>query len=221
VAITSLTARDYWKQHYGDELIEGWGTDILIERLRQLPSVDYWIDLGSGSETLFWACALPPADHITAIDNDPIRLALLLELAATESPRGAYHDVLRRAGRTGDDWAWIRAQLNTVSVADCLSGETPSVVHRAPLVTQFGLLGLTNDIRHFGESYSALSRLCEPGGLFVGANWVASDLTGRACLDEATLTKTIRQCGGQLLELEHIDSADPAYPGIWYHVTRL
>lgn len=216
--MTGLDAQSYWDSHYSDTFIFGLGTERILELLQKVPAVESWLDVGSGAESLLWACALS-AKRLIAVDLDGERLTRLRDYAESDRPRGAYRTVLQLTGRTIADWPLVRSRLQDTRVADCLSGHPP-VSERAELVTQFGLLGLCQDEPSFYKCFSALAELAVPGGWLVGANWMAADATDRVVLTAAIYRRALANCPAQLVHLEQIASADPAYPWIWVYLAR-
>lgn len=216
--MTGLDAETYWNCYYAEEFVFGLGTEKIIEHLREVPEVETWIDVGSGSGSLLWACALT-AKELLAVDADADRLALLRQYAAATDLRGCYRTVLELAGRAASDWPSIRGVLRGVRVADCLAG-TPPVPDHAELVTQFGLLGLCPDEPTFLRCFAALAQLASPGGWLAGANWMAADGAGRVRLTEELYRSALQECSAHVVRLEQIDSADPGYPYIWTYLAR-
>jgi hypothetical protein len=218
--MTGLDATAYWKSYYAEEFIFGLGTEKIVELLREVPPVDTWIDVGSGSESLLWGCALDER-QLMAVDADPDRLALLRTYAATtDEPRGSYRTVLELCDRPTSAWQEICSRLRSTHVADCLTGDVP-VPDRAELVTQFGLLGLCPDETSFRRCLTALATLVSPGGWFVGANWMAAEHAGRVVLTEDLYRNALLDSGAEIVRLAGIESADPTYPYIWTYLARL
>jgi len=217
--MTTLNAAAYWNSHYGEEFVFGWGTEEILELLRGIPPVETWIDVGAGSESLLWACALS-AERLVAVDVDERRLTRLRDYAGRTEPRGAYLTALALTGRTAAEWPAICACLNGTQVADCLNG-IPPVTERAELVTQFGLLGLCPNQAKFRRCFAALVALAVPGGWVTGANWMARQAQDRVRLTPELYRLAAADCGVELTQLRRIPSADPAYPVIWAYVGRL
>jgi hypothetical protein len=51
-AETAASADAYWRRYYAERFRFGLGTEDI---LMQMPPVDSWADLGSGSESMLWA----------------------------------------------------------------------------------------------------------------------------------------------------------------------
>lgn len=217
--MTAIGAHDYWDTYYADEFVFGLGTEHVIELLNEIPPVDSWIDVGAGSESLFWACALS-AERLVAVDTEPARLALLWRSSHASAPRGSYRTVLRLSRRTAAEWATVRSSLVGTVVADCLTA-TPPVAQRADLVTQFGLLGLTETRAQFQRSFAALAQLAHPGGWIAGANWMATGRPDRLLLDEELYRASLQRCRVTDVRLRRIASADPEYPYLLSYLARI
>jgi hypothetical protein len=218
---TVAGAQEYWQRYYAQQFHFGLGTEDILAALMQIPPVDRWADLGSGSESMLWAIALR-ARRLVAIDVDPQRLTLLRQFTATGQPRGVHTTALQLCGRTDPDAFTTRCRsLTAVVQADCL-GALQADPHLVPgsfdLITQFGLLGLCRDAEHFATSFTHLDRLLAPGGWTAGANWVAARPEGRVRLTKRLFQDAADRAGVRLLLLHQISSADLEFPAVWIYV---
>jgi len=219
---TVADAHEYWRSFYAEQFRFGLGTEDILTALTQIPAVNSWVDLGSGSESLLWAIALR-AKRLVAVDTDPDRLAILRHFAAAERPRGIHTTALAMYGRTEPGAFADRCRSLTHALqADCLGPELPTDPHLRPssfeLVTQFGLLGLCRDRDHFITAFTRLHRLAVPGGWVAGANWVAHSPDGRVNLNAELYRAAADRAGVQLLYLRRIVSADPDFPAVWTYI---
>ena len=219
---TVADAHEYWRSYYAEQFRFGLGTEDILAALTQIPPVNSWVDLGSGSESLLWAIALQ-AKRLVVVDADPDRLAILQRFAAAERPRGVHTTALGLCGRTEPGAFADRCRsLTHVLHADCLGHELPTDPHLRPssleLVTQFGLLGLCRDRDHFITAFTRLHRLAVPGGWVAGANWVADSPGGRVDLSAELYRAAADRAGVQLLLLHRIASADPDFPAVWTYI---
>ncbi len=220
---TRTAADDYWERYYAEAFLPGQGTEEILAMLAGIPPVRSWVDLGAGSESLLWAIPLR-ADHLTAVDIDPRRLALLRR-AATSPPRPAYRHVLQLCGRTEDDFAARQASLTAAVAADCLTGDPPAgpMLPAAgfELITQFGLLGLTPTSDAFVSAFTAVHRLLAPGGWAAGANWAARNPTGRVTLTTHLYRRAFAAAGlrPQLCRQVPVHG-DPDFTHIWIYLGR-
>ena len=219
---TVAGAQEYWQRYYAQQFHFGLGTEDILAALMQIPPVDRWADLGSGSESMLWAIALR-ARRLVAIDVDPQRLTLLRQFTATGQPRGVHTTALRLCGRTDPDAFTTRCRsLTAVVHADCLAAASPADPHLAPgsfdLITQFGLLGLCRDAEHFATSFTHLHHLLAPGGWTAGANWVAAHPAGRVQLTKQLYQDAADRAGVNLLLLHQLHSADPDFPAVWTYL---
>lgn len=214
-------AQEYWRLHYAEQFRFRLGTEDILAALMQVPPLNTWVDLGSGSESMLWAIALR-ARQLIAVDADPQRLDILRKFAARGQPRGVHTTALRLCGRTRpEEFAARCRSLSAVIQADCLTGPLSTDPRLTPgsfeLVTQFGLLGLCVDRAHFTAAFTRLHRLATPGGWTAGANWVARH-HGRVALNERLYRDAADRAGVRLLLLRRIPSADPDFPAVWIYV---
>ncbi len=218
---TIADAGHYWERYYSGEFIFGLGTEHILTALQQLPSAGTWLDLGSGSESLLWSIALD-AQRLVAVDLDPHRLNLLRDYAAACEPRGAYQAVLDLCGRSRHDFTQGCERLAATVIADCLTGSpVPLRPGRADLVTQFGLLGLTLGPGQFLTSWSTCHDLLAAGGWAAGANWNATNRTGRVRLSRQLYTSAFTQNRMTPLLIERVPiTTDPDFDSVWIYIGR-
>lgn len=214
----TTSAQTYWRNYHDREFIHGMGTEHVLQALTEIPAADTWADIGSGSESLMWACALD-VHTLAAADSDGDRLRLLEQNRSLADPPRTYQMAMHMAGRSADHWSAVRTMNVETAVVDCLSGKPP-FQRSFDLVTQFGLLGLCRDRRHFDACFDALARMVRPGGWFVGANWQAADLTGRVVPSRELYTTAIERTGMQCFRAARIVSTDPDYPAVWLSVAK-
>lgn len=209
-----MDALEYWDTYYSQPFLYGMGTENILRLLAGLPPVATWIDLGCGSESLLWACAIR-AGALHAVDSDGERLRLLEKHSETTEPTGSYATAIALAG-SGRSWDDIRATLRTTTVADCLTDQ-PAIQNTAELVTQFGLLGLCESRDRFRAAVTGSASLLAADGWVAGANWVAADKPERIQLDEQLYLDSFADNGIRLDHVERIASTDPAYPFVWMY----
>lgn len=217
--MATLSAQQYWDSYYAQPFVYGMGTEDILALLRTIPQVHDWTDLGSGSESLFWACALR-AERLTAVDLDSERLTLLEANARTPATRGAYTTAMSLGGRSPDEWPAVCATLQHTKEADCLHGSLPDLTP-ADLVTQFGFLGLCADDIQFTDRVAWMADLTARGGWMAGANWMSAIHPGRLQLSETLYTTAFAHSHAELRDLRRIPSTDPDYPEIWAYVAAV
>jgi len=218
---TIADADRYWESYYSSEFTFGLGTEHILAALQQLPPARTWLDLGSGSESLLWSIALD-ARRLIAVDLDPHRLNLLRDCAAARTPRGAYQSVLDLCGRGQSDFAQRCGSLAATVVADCLTGRPlPLQADCADLVTQFGLLGLAPGPGQFLASWAACQIPLAAGGWAAGANWNATNRTGRVQLSEELYTCAFTRSHMTPLLIRCVPiAADPDFDSVWIYLGR-
>lgn len=221
---TVADAKEYWRRYYAEQFRFGLGTEDILAALMQIPPVTAWADLGCGSESMLWAIALR-ARRLVGVDSDAQRLEILRQFTAGARPRGVHVTALTLCGRTGpDDFAARCRSLSALIQADCLSGDPPTDPGLADesmeLITQFGLLGLCRDAKHFLTSFTRIHRLLAPGGWTGGANWVACHAHNRVELTEQLYTTAAKRAGVQLLLLKRIPIPDPDFTAVWIYIGR-
>lgn len=223
---TILDADAYWCTYYADFFRFGQGTEHILDLLTCIPPVPTWTDLGAGSESLLWACALT-AQTLTAVDYDPRRLAILTEAARSARPRGIHRVALAltRNTPTSETFATRCRSLRTTLTADLLTPHHPHppVLRRAleaDLITQFGLLGLTTAPAAFICAFTRLHTYLPPGGWAAGANWVPAVPTGRVLLTYALYRYALQRAGLQPLYIQALPSTDPDFPLLWIYLAR-
>jgi hypothetical protein len=223
---TVASAADYADSYYNTAFQFGMGTEHIIDALTQIPAVDCWLDLGSGSESLFWSIPLS-ARTLLAVDRDQQRLDLLEQIAKQAQPRGAYQTVLDMCGRTADDYAARRSSL-MIARADCLTA-APLLLPHVPadgfdLITQLGLLGLTTSTSRFRTCWGRAHALLKAGGWCAGANWVAAPDrhgAGRVHLTRDLYLDAMNASGIAPQILTRIPiHGDPTFTALWLYLGR-
>jgi hypothetical protein len=218
---TIADADRYWENYYSSEFIFGLGTEHILATLQQLPPAQTWLDLGSGSESLLWSIALD-ARRLIAVDLDHHRLNLLRDYAAARTPRGAYQTVLDLCGLGQSDFAQRCGSLAVTVIADCLIGRPlPLQAGCADLITQFGLLGLASGPDQFRASWAACHHPLTAGGWVAGANWNATNRTGRVRLSEELYTCAFAGSRMTPLLIRCVPiGADPNFDSVWIYLGR-
>ncbi|MFV2198487.1 hypothetical protein [Nocardiopsis sp. LOL_012] len=217
---TVLDANAYWNTYYADTFRFGQGTEHILDLLLNVPPVRTWTDLGAGSESLLWAAALD-AHHLTAVDADLERLATLSAFARTGRPRGVHEVALALCDRDVDTFAHRCRSLTSTLVADCLTGDRlPPRVLGADLLTQFGLLGLSRDSRHFTDAFRRLHQHLPGDGWAAGANWVPAQPKDRVHLTRDLYQNAAHTADLDLLHLERVPSTDSQFPFVWIYLAR-
>jgi hypothetical protein len=143
------------------------------------------------------------------------------------SPGCAPHrTALALCGRTDPHDFSLRCRSLTSTVAvDCLTGHPLSDPNLPAagfeLVTQFGLLGLCRDARHFADCFSAAHQLVEPGGWATGANWAARNPHRRVELTERLYQIAAARAGIELLVIRRVPiMADLDFTAVWIYTGR-
>ncbi|MDG4795140.1 class I SAM-dependent methyltransferase [Micromonospora sp. WMMD1082] len=214
-------ADDYWQRYYHEQFTPGLGTEQILAALGRIPPVRTWLDLGAGSESLFWSIPLT-ARHLIAVDHDPTRLGILSRYAAAETPRSAYETVLRLCDRTADDFVSRCRSLAATITADCLTRPLPITPGSVDLVTQFGLLGLTPNRDQFLTGWAHVHALVRPGGWCAGANWIPTVPDGtRVALTESLYRDAFTSTGVHAHLLTRVPiTGDPDFTGLWLYLGR-
>ncbi len=222
---TIAGSQEYWNRYYAQQFCFGLGTEDILAALMQIPPLETWADLGSGSESMLWAIGLR-AQRLVAVDADSQRLAMLRRFASAARPRGTHRTALALCGRTDPHDFSLRCRSLTATVAvDCLTGHLPSDPNLPPggfkLVTQFGLLGLCRDADHFADCFTAAHQLVKPGGWAAGANWVARNPYQRVELTEKLYQAAAALAGIELLLTRQMPiTADPDFATVWTYIGR-
>ncbi|GAB3173054.1 hypothetical protein GCM10027059_43380 [Myceligenerans halotolerans] len=223
---TVLDAETYWRTYYADTFRFGQGTEHVLDLLTHIPPVSTWTDLGAGSESLLWACALE-AQKLTAIDNDAHRLATLATTARAARPRGVHQVALALGGTPPTTTAFAERcrSLKTTLRADLLAPDVPLLSPAcdalgAQLVTQFGLLGLTTTPGEFTDAFAGLHARLPTHGWAAGANWVSADATDRVHLTHDLYQSALARAGLDTLQVRCVASTDSDFPLVWTYLAR-
>lgn len=163
----------YAQKNFSGPLVHGMGTEHVLAALDRWGGGGAWLDLGAGTSTLFWCCALDAPRSVTVVDVSPEALAVLHRLVGSSEVTQCSRDALAMYGRDERHVARVRRLEWRYLVFD-FSRTWPPVLPRSSydLITAFGCFGLADGPDHFRRSISQSAARLVPGGTIIGANWL-------------------------------------------------
>ncbi len=170
--------KEYFERYYSDSFKLNQGTDIILETINTFCPGGRWLDIGSGSATLFWSLMTKNIQSISCSDISIEALKILYDFAnfATELPQ-CYRDVINLYGLDDNIFEINKQKIKEYLVFDSLH-EWPKQIYRYPydFITEFGVFGLSRHHKQFRECFKYLKEALSVAGVAVGANWVLSKL---------------------------------------------
>ncbi|MBB4906200.1 class I SAM-dependent methyltransferase [Actinophytocola algeriensis] len=163
----------YAQKNFSGPLAHGMGTEQILAALDRWGGGGEWLDLGAGTSTLFWCCALEEVASITVVDASVEALVVLDRIVRSSRVPRCYRDALAMYGRDERHLARFRDAGWRYLVFD-FSQTWPDAVPRSTydLVTAFGCFGLADGPDHFHRSINETATRVAPGGTVIGANWL-------------------------------------------------
>jgi SAM-dependent methyltransferase len=214
--------RLYQEKYFNDRFVRGQGTEEILSNLERHGASGRWLDLGSGTTTLFWSIPLQGITSISCCDLVPEALAVLEELARSGKIPPCYQEALEMFGKPPSHLAEMSRRLDRFLVFDTLA-PWPSWLAAKPfdLITAFGNFGIAPTPERYAACFGEIVRHLAPGGRAVGADWVrrpsfiAEDGHDNSYLAPALVALSGRQAGLTVLDCRQVAIAgDPQYDGV-------
>lgn len=163
----------YAQKNFSGPLVRGMGTEQILNALDRWGRGGAWLDLGAGTSTLFWCCALDTVRSVTVVDVSPEALVVLNRLVRSSEVTQCSRDALAMFGRDERHVARVRGLEWRYLVFD-FSQPWPSLLAGGSydLITAFGCFGLADGPDHFRRSIRQAASRLVPGGTIIGANWL-------------------------------------------------
>jgi hypothetical protein len=185
------------------------GTEHILEALHRWGRGDAWMDLGAGTSTLFWTCALNSVQSITVVDVSPEALCVLNRVVCSPQVPQCYLDALAMYGRSDNHVMRFRSVRWRYLVFD-FSRSWPIALklNRYDLITAFGCFGLAEGPNHFRRSIALASASLALGGTIIGANWIRTPDAIRtkgydtSFLSSEFVASALNECGLELCEVK-------------------
>lgn len=163
----------YAEKNFSGPLVYGMGTEHILAALDRWGRGGAWLDLGAGTSTLFWCCALDAVQSIAVVDVSTEALMVLNRMVRSSDVPQCYRDVLTMYGRDERHLTRFR-ELDWRYLVFDFSQRWPAVLsgNSYDLVSAFGCFGLADGPDHFRRSVTQTAAHLAPGGTVVGANWL-------------------------------------------------
>lgn len=193
---------EYFNNNYGAEFRPGQGTEEILDMINSFSQPGCLIDFGSGSNIYFWLLAMNGIYDITCVDisseafyiNEQIRNKVLL-------PK-SFSIVCRKYNTNIEELFKIKPQYIIQNIFE----DTLPIKDKYNNVSQFGLLGLSRSKAEYKKHFYQLWNYLEPDGVFIGANWIFSDIYSRLkgfsnrYLNCEIIEEISRECQADLLD---------------------
>jgi len=205
----------YYHQYYNQAFEYGKGTEDILNLISsvKLTGTNRWLDLGSGSMSLFWSIPLLGVNEIYCVDINPEAFYFLELLKKRKEYPQCYYDVLKMFDQRVEKLHYFFDKLLDVNCFDALN-EWPRHYDsiKFDLITQFGLFGLCEDKITYLKSLMLAWKSLSQGGTFIGANWKRKK-NGCQYLDTSIIQLLGVDAKVQYNEY-HTFEDDPEYDGV-------
>lgn len=166
--------RRYHEKYYNQSFIRGQGTEVILDYLHSISVKGHWIDLGCGTNTLFWAIPLLRNRFagITVSDFYPEALHVLRQFKSSQNIPQCYREVMAMYGVEDEELHAVRNQdweYQQASAFERWSGNMTSRTYA--LITEFGCFGVAKTGDEFHQAVTFAVEHLEVGGQLIGANW--------------------------------------------------
>lgn len=193
---------EYFSKNYGAEYRTEQGTEQILDMISLFSKPGSLIDFGSGSNIYFWLLAMSGIKDVTCVDisqeafyiNEQIRNKILY-------PK-SFNVVSEKYDVNIDEILRIKPRY----VIKDIFKEFLSIEKLYNNVCQFGLLGLSENKNEYKRRFFTLWKYLKPDGVFMGANWIFSDLYSEKkgfsnkYLNCEIINEIANECNGVLLE---------------------
>jgi SAM-dependent methyltransferase len=214
--------RCYLEKYYNERFIYGQGTEEILSNLRRYGASGHWLDLGSGTTTLFWSIPMEGLASISCSDIVPEALAILDEFARSAAVPPCYQEVLGMYGKSPLDLALSRRLIKRFLVFDTLAPWPRWLsTEQFDLITAFGNFGIAPTPGRYAACFREIFRHLSPKGRALGADWVRwplfieQDGHDNSYLTPALVDFVARQAGFAVLDCRQVPiKGDPQYQGV-------
>lgn len=214
--------RRYFEEYFNDEFRLGQGTEEILETLAESVSSGDWLDLGSGSSTLFWSIPLSNIESISCCDVSVEALKILHDFVADDSVPTCYKQVLARHRKPIAHLDDMKGRVTGYYVFDAMTAWPQDFAeHTFDLVTEFGLFGLSPSPDEYLLCFDRVRTHLRPGARIIGADWIRSPLYvqqeghDNSYVSEYLIHEGIRRAGCELLSYRHASiCGDPLYDAV-------
>lgn len=210
--------RHYLKKYFNEKFIYGLGTEEILSVIKKYDPEGIWLDVGSGTSTLFWALALTRIQSISCSDKYPEALKVLSEFIDSGRTPACYIEALNMLGKTKNHLKDLRNRFDSFYVFDAF-GTWPDDLAFTDydMISEFGTFGLAPNEDVFINCFAEPTRHLKKGGFFIGANWTRNPITTeKDGFDNSYLNANIVAVASKkyklkIRELEMINIPDPEY----------
>jgi hypothetical protein len=148
------------------------GTEIILDYLSEINSVNYWMDLGAGASSLFWALPMTQINNIfcNEITIEPFLIFNNEILRKNQLPI-CYNDILKMYHKDFSQVDYLKSKMTNFHIFDAMKSWSIQDV-KFDLITQFGTFGLSKDADSYIQCINYAFDNLTVGGRMIGANWI-------------------------------------------------
>lgn len=162
--------RNYLINSYKRDFISNQGIEHIFDMIHQYSVFGEWLDLGSGSCSIFWKIGSRVSNSILAVDLDPEIEIIIDELFREQFSEGCFKHFMNEYGVSPSELYSTQVRYE----ADELLDNDLSQYRGYDMVTQFGLLGLCKNEDEFILKTNQILQTIKENGIYLAANWIFS-----------------------------------------------
>jgi hypothetical protein len=213
--------QQYFEKYFNNRFIYGYGTEDILHMIGKYDPQGNWLDLGSGTSTLFWSIPMSRIYSINCSDISPEALKVLSDYIYSKKVPPCYREALKIFGKEEKDLDNMRERFSAFFVLDVFK-DWPKYLDEKQydLITEFGTFGLAPDSQSFTQCFGEPARHLKKDGYLIGANWIRNTITiekdgiNNRYLNTELVDKAAKKFNLKIMELKLINIHDPEYVGI-------
>lgn len=163
--------RKYFEASYKQPFKKGKGLEEVFSVIKTYACEGKWLDLGCGVTPYLWMIPMQEEVNLTCIDLDKEVQVIINETKESKFNQGCYKFAFDNFSKYSPNEVFNRP-YNFIS-KDLLR-EKIKFEEKYDLITQFGLLGLTDDEAHFLQKSREIISNLSKNGVYIGVNWIYS-----------------------------------------------
>ncbi len=165
----------YAEEYYNSSFRENQGTEEILQLLSSYKDGGKWLDVGSGTCTLFWAMALDRITDITCSDMYPEAHKILIDYLEKKGVPKCYTEASKILGLNIKNSQKYKKLISNFVLFDALK-KWPVRLKKEQydIITCFGVFGLSKTVEEYIKCFSYFKNVLSKKAIIIGANWKRS-----------------------------------------------
>ncbi len=212
---------DYFCNYYGQEFVEGLGTEDILKFFDKYFVEGDWLDLGGGSSSLLWWLAQKYYNKIDIIDISQEAFFVADLIKQSDFNKGCFQFVRKHYYNKN----LCKCDMNFI-VKDFFKDEFDTY-NKYRNISQIGLLGLCKNKKMFFSNLTKIIKLLAPQGVVINANWLFNDVYSKkkgldnSYINQGLIYEFANENGLKVLECKFVEFNDDInYKGVLIYVLQ-